>query len=196
MKIFDRPLHTGTLAVLALTFLATPPLLNAQMDHEGMDHDMGTPPGLEAAARQYESVRDYLMTAAERTPEELYGYRPTEEVRSLGELYGHVANAQYAFCSAVLEEDAEPFMNLEEGTKEQIVSGLRDGFEFCDRAYSDLGPQELHEEVTLFGSLAGPRIWVLVFNATHNWEHYGNVVTYLRMNGLVPPSSGGMQDGM
>jgi hypothetical protein len=39
--------------------------------------------------------------------------------------------------------------------------------------------------------MTGDRMWVLIFNATHNWEHYGNLVTYLRLNGIVPPSSGG-----
>jgi hypothetical protein len=50
------------------------------------------------------------------------------------------------------------------------------------------------EEVSLFGQ-TGSRLWVLVFNATHNWEHYGNLVTYMRLNGIVPPSSGGMSGG-
>jgi len=184
-------------ALLGLAALAAPQTVSAQDMDRDMDHEMEMGmemPGLAAARTLYESVRDFVMTAAENTPEAMYDYRPTDEVRSLGELYGHVGNAQYLFCGGATGESANAGMNLEEGTKAQIVAGLKAAFAFCDAAYAGMGHQELHGKVTFFGA-EQTRIHVLVWNATHNWEHYGNIVTYLRMNGLVPPSSGGMQGG-
>ena len=181
--------RSATVALMGLAAVAAPTALSAQMG--GMNHDMDMP-GLAAARAHYETVRDYVMTAAENTPEDLYDFRPTEEVRSFGELYGHIGNAQYLFCGAPMGEEADAGMDLEQGTKEQIVSGLRDAFAFCDRAYSGMDHEQLHGMITFFGQ-EHTRIHVLMWNAIHNWEHYGNLVTYLRLNGIVPPSSGGMQ---
>jgi uncharacterized damage-inducible protein DinB len=150
------------------------------------------PAGVEGARSVHEMVRGYVMATATSTDEELYAFRPTEEVRSLGELLGHIGNASFAFCSTALDEPSPATGNLEEaGSKEALVAGLQAAFDYCDRAYSELSPEQLAEEVTLFG-MTGDRMWVLIFNAAHNWEHYGNLVTYLRLNGIVPPSSGGM----
>lgn len=151
------------------------------------------PSGAEGARNVHEMVRGYIMASATGAPEELYAYRPTDEVRSFGELLGHIGNASFMLCSAALGESSPATGNLEEASnKEALVAGLQAAFEYCDRAYTELSPEQLAEEVSLFG-MSGDRLWVLIFNAAHNWEHYGNLVTYLRMNGIVPPSSGGMQ---
>jgi uncharacterized damage-inducible protein DinB len=150
-------------------------------------------PALDGARNLHEMVRDYLMTTANESSESLLAYRPTDEVRSLGEMLGHVGNASFAFCSTALGESSPATGDLEAvATKAELVSGLRAAFDYCDRAYREPTAAQLAEEVNLFG-MTGSRIWVLMFNATHNWEHYGNIVTYLRLNGIVPPSSrGGM----
>ena len=153
-------------------------------------HDGEMPP-LAAARMQYESVRDLILRTARGVPAEVLAYRPTEEVRSFSELLGHVANASFMFCSVVLDEDSPSSTNYEEVTDQAgLVAGLEEAFAYCDRAHTGLSGQSLMEEVSLFGQ-TGSRIWVLVFNATHDWEHYGNLVTYMRLNGIVPPSSGG-----
>jgi uncharacterized damage-inducible protein DinB len=175
----QRPLSVAILLALPALFLL-PSTASAQ-----------APAGLDGVRTMHEMVRGYVMATATSTPEELYAYRPTEEVRSLGELLGHIGNASFAFCSTALGETSPASGNLEEAeSKEALVDGLGSAFEYCDRAYSELTPAQLAEEVTLFG-MTGDRMWVLIFNATHNWEHYGNLVTYLRLNGIVPPSSGG-----
>ncbi len=148
-------------------------------------------PGLEGARAMHDMVRNFVMATATDTPEELYGFRPTDEVRSLGELLGHIGNASFAFCSAALGESSPATGNLEEAaSKADMIAGLTASFGYCDRAYSEPTAERLAEEVDLFG-MSGSRLWVLIFNATHTWEHYGNLVTYLRLNGIVPPSSGG-----
>jgi uncharacterized damage-inducible protein DinB len=174
-----RALLTGS-ALLALTLI--PGVGAAQ-----------SPAGMDGTRSMYEMVRGHIMTTATESSEDLYAYRPTDEVRSLGELLGHVGNASFMFCSTALGETSPATSNLEEaGSKAEVVAGLEAAFAYCDRAYSELSADQLAEEVNLFG-MTGDRMWILVFNATHDWEHYGNLVTYMRLNGIVPPSSrGGM----
>lgn len=179
-------IRLACLAALAVLVVAPSDAL-AQMGPHG-----GDMPAMDAARRQYEAVRDYMLQTARGIPESVVAYRPTDEVRSFGELLGHVANASYAFCSAALGEDSPASMNYEEVTdKAGLTAGLEAAFAYCDRAHAELRGPRLMEEVSLFGQ-TGSRLWVLMFNATHSWEHYGNLVTYMRLNGIVPPSSGGM----
>jgi uncharacterized damage-inducible protein DinB len=182
--------HTiGMLALLAVAFV--PAAAQAQeMEHkEGMDHMQHHGAGIAAVQPQYDQVKGWMIATAEMMPEENYGYRPTEAVRSFGELMGHVANAGYMFCSAVLGEDSPNATNIEKTvtSKAGLVEAVKTMFAYCDKAYQ-IDEMKAMEEVTFFGR-QGSRLWVLVFNSTHNFEHYGNLVTYLRMNGMTPPSS-------
>jgi uncharacterized damage-inducible protein DinB len=158
--------------------------------------DAGAGAGLIGAALQpYESVRDHVLQTARNAPAEVLSYRPTEDTRSFRELLGHIANASYAFCSAALGESSPGTQNFEQvEDREALTRGLEEAFAYCDRAHGALDDAQLVEQVELFGQ-TGSRLWVLVFNATHTWEHYGNLVTYMRLNGIVPPSSGGLTGG-
>jgi len=133
-------------------------------------------------------VQGYLIAAAEQMPEEFYGYQPTEEVRTCGQIVGHVANALYMFCGTASGAGPQGPEHLEERTlKAGLVEAIKLGFSQCDAAYA-IDDAKGMEEVEFFGQ-SGTRLWVLTFNIAHNWEHYGNLVTYMRANGLVPPSS-------
>jgi uncharacterized damage-inducible protein DinB len=133
-------------------------------------------------------AKGYLVAAAEQMPEENFGYRPTEEVRTFGQIVGHVANANYMICGAASGEPAEPGEDFEERTtKEGLVEAIKMSFEFCDKAYA-MEDMKAMEEFEFFGGTR-TRLFALAFNASHNFEHYGNLVTYMRANGLVPPSS-------
>jgi len=147
---------------------------------------------VQSVAPLYQMVKGYLIASAEQMPEELYDYRPTDEVRSFGQIIGHVANAQYMFCGAATGSGNQAPENFEERTtKAGLVEAIRMGFAACDGAYS-MDDATAMEEVEFFGN-TGTRLWVLTFNVSHAWEHYGNLVTYFRANGMVPPSSqGGM----
>lgn len=131
-----------------------------------------------------------LIAAAEQMPEEFYGYRPTEEVRTFGQIVDHVANALYMFCGTASGGEARGPENFEERTSRAgLVEAIKLGFSQCDAAYA-MDDMKAMEEVEFFGQ-TGTRLWVMTFNLAHNWEHYGNLVTYMRANGLVPPSSQG-----
>jgi len=141
----------------------------------------------------YEMAKGWLTRAAEQVPEEHYSFKPTPEVRTFGQLIGHVADAQYMMCSAIKGETNPAKGSFEKTTdKAALVQALKDSFGYCDGAYQ-ISEMKAMEEISLFEGMKGSRLWALVFNAAHDWEHYGNVVTYMRLKGMVPPSS---QQGM
>lgn len=137
----------------------------------------------------WEGVTEYITRAAEQLPQEKYGYKPTDNVRTFGELIGHIAGAQNLICAAALGEPqrAEDEIEKSVSTKAGLVGALKASTNYCRRAYSQ-SDTEAAGETTLFGS-AHTRIYALTMNAVHNGEHYGNIVTYLRLLGMVPPSS-------
>jgi uncharacterized damage-inducible protein DinB len=141
----------------------------------------------------YDMAKDWLIRSAEQMPEENYAFKPTPEVRSFGQLIGHVSNASYMFCSAAKGEKSPSTSDFEKTTsKAALVKAIKDAFAYCDGAYQ-ITDAKATEEVTLFEGMKGSKLWILMFNVAHDTEHYGNIVTYLRIKGLVPPSSqGGM----
>lgn len=132
----------------------------------------------------------YVVAAAEQMPEAEYGFKPTPEVRSFGQLVGHVANAQFMICSVALGESSPSRQNWEETTdKAALVQALRESSALCERAYAQ-SDEAAMAMANLFGREM-TRLGILALNAAHNFEHYGNMVTYLRIKGMVPPSSQG-----
>jgi uncharacterized damage-inducible protein DinB len=136
-------------------------------------------------------VKNNIIKAAEKMPEENYAFKPTPDVRSFGQLVGHVADAQYMFCAAVLGKTApRPGVEKNKTTKADLVLALKEAFAYCDTAYDGFTDAQAAETVKFFGGDQA-KTTVLSFNTGHNFEHYGNIVTYLRLKGLVPPSSEG-----
>jgi uncharacterized damage-inducible protein DinB len=137
----------------------------------------------------YMYVRGYVTAAAEKMPETNYSFKPTPEVRSFGQLVGHVADAQNNFCSMILGEK-NPSLDIEKTktSKADLVQALHDANTYCDKAYGSMTDADAATIVSM-----GPRklakITILSINTAHLDEHYGNMVTYMRLKGLVPPSS-------
>jgi uncharacterized damage-inducible protein DinB len=144
---------------------------------------------VESSRQLYEAVKDFLIRSAEQMPEAEYAFQPTPEVRTFGQLIGHVANAQYMICATALGETNPNTENIEEArtTKAALQEALRASFAYCDRAYQ-LTDAAAMQKVNLFGQ-ERTRLGVLNLNVAHDFEHYGNIITYMRLKGLVPPSS-------
>jgi uncharacterized damage-inducible protein DinB len=137
----------------------------------------------------YTGITKILLRAAEKMPEENYSFRPAESVRTYGQIIGHLADAQYMFCSIELgEKDPEPKIEQTKTSKADLIAALQESFSYCDKAYDGLTDASAAQTVTLFGGPT-PRIGVLSVNNMHNMEHYGNLVTYMRMKNIVPPTS-------
>lgn len=167
----------SVLTLAALAVLGVPAAASAQ-------------PVTQSLQGLFNVTRTNILASARLVDEELYSFRPTEDVRSMGELFAHIANAQYAFCSAAAGESSPATENFEQSrtTKASIVEALELGFGYCDDVYAGMTDAKGAGAVTFFN---GPNTahGVLAFNSAHNYEHYGNLVTYMRLNGIVPPSS-------
>ncbi len=131
-----------------------------------------------------------IMKTAEMLDEDIFAYRPNEDVRTAGQILAHVANAQFLFCSAAAGAENPSQVNYEETavTKADIIAALQAGFEYCNGVYSGMSDEAGAEMKSLFGMTMAAS-GIMAFNSAHNYEHYGNLVTYMRMNGIVPPSS-------
>src|SRR5205809_218395 len=130
-----------------------------------------------------------IERAAEKLPEEQFAFKPDAAVRSFGQILGHVADANYTFCSGVLGESSpSPGIEKTKTTKAELTVALRNAFAYCSRAYDALTDANANETVKAYGQERN-KLGVLWFNASHNLEHYGNLVVYMRLKGIVPPSS-------
>ena len=137
----------------------------------------------------WKSVIGNLNQAATEISESMYSYRPTPDVRSFGELFAHVAGSQKMYCAMALGDKAPGEADVEKTakTKAAIVAALKESNDYCERAYSQTD-DNVRAPVDIFGQ-QHPRFYALIANAAHDGEHYGNIVTYMRLNKLVPPSS-------
>jgi len=137
----------------------------------------------------YSRVKDILLRSAEKMPEENYSFKPVDTVRSYGQIVGHVADAQYLFCSIALGEQ-NPGLKIEQTktSKADLIAALNTAFAYCDKAYDGMTDASAAQMIKLFGNDA-PRLAALTVNNMHDLEHYGNLVTYMRLKGIVPPSS-------
>jgi uncharacterized damage-inducible protein DinB len=137
----------------------------------------------------YAGLKGILLRSAEKMPEESYSFKPTDAVRSYGQILGHVADAQYMFCSTVLGE-ANPALKIEQTktSKADLIAALKDVFAYCDKAYNAMTDASAVQTVKLFGGDV-PKLGVLSVNNLHSVEHYGNLITYMRMKSIVPPTS-------
>lgn len=137
----------------------------------------------------YSFISGTVVRAAEKMPEENYAFKPTPEVRSFGQLVGHVADANYMFC-AQASGMTNPGLNIEKTktSKADLVAAVKGAVAFCNKAFDSMTDAKGSEMVKLFNfNLA--KLSLLSLNTAHTDEHYGNMVTYMRMKGLVPPSS-------
>ena len=150
-------------------------------------HGQDDPLSTEAKS-DYRIVRDFVIRAAEKMPAEAYGFKPTPEVRSFAQLIGHIADDQYAYCSAVKGENKSSDFEKTAPPKAEMVAALKSAFAYCDAAYDVLVDVSATDKVKFRGREV-PKIIVFLLHSGHAWEHYGNVVVYLRLKGLVPPSS-------
>ena len=139
--------------------------------------------------RAYGQMKVWLLRSSEKMPEDNYTFKPTDTIRSFGQVVGHVADAQYLFCSSVLgEKHPAPKIEQNKTSKADLLVALKDGFAYCDKAYDGMTDASAAQMVKFFGGDT-PKLSVLTVNIANSAEHYGNLVTYMRLKDIVPPSS-------
>ena len=179
------------LTIAALVACAAAPAA-AQTSDGGADQLLS--PSMAASVKAMHGViRRNLAEAAAAMPAADYAFKPTPQVRSFGQLIGHVVNANFYFCSQARGEKMPSATDFEKtAEKEALVKALNEALAYCDAAYDGTTDANVGQAVTVQGRGGGKpttRGLVLTFNTTHNNEHYGNVVVYLRLKGVVPPST-------
>jgi len=139
------------------------------------------------AMQAYTGIKNNLTKLADKVPEDTYGYKPTDSIRTLGQLIGHVADANLRTCSAVNGE-LKPATAGKMTAKADLVGALKASFDECDKAFGTLTDANLADVIkTPRGERS--RLSSLLGIVVHGNEEYGYMAVYLRMKGIVPPSS-------
>lgn len=166
------------LALAALLSLLSPNLLAAQENpfsgYEKMMH---------------RGMKVLLIASAERMPDESYDFRPAELVRTYGQILGHIADSYYMFCSTALgAPNPAPKVEQTQATKPQLIAALKEAFAYCDAAFDEINDAAGAELVTFRGAPLA-KLNVLGAMHVHTSLHYGNLITYMRIKNIVPPTS-------
>ncbi len=146
-----------------------------------------TPSVADAIRQSYNVVKSNLLKAADKMPDDGYDFKPTPEERSFGGWVAHVADAQTAGCSRALGTPKTPSA-ASKTTKADLVAALKDSFDTCDAAYAALTDANASEPIQSYRGPT-PRLAALAGNVAHDNECYGSMAVYLRLKGIVPPSS-------
>ena len=154
-------------------------------------------PGVIAEVKNhYTTIQNNIIKAAEQFPADKLTWQPTPAVRSWARLIGHITDDNNYSC-AQLAGEAQPPARVDpvdnqdspanKLSREELVRGLRESVARCDKAFAAVNESNMGERATSTGRRS--KFFTLIYNTSHTNEHYGNIVTYLRLNNLVPPSS-------
>jgi uncharacterized damage-inducible protein DinB len=148
--------------------------------------------------RQYKDIQALILKTAEKVGEDLYSFKPTPDVRSLGGVLGHVADGNNLLCriaageavdfDKIMKDLSSVQVHEKKTTKSEIIAALNESRAFCESVFAKLTDAAAEENVSWFSGKM-PKLMMMTFVTSHSWEHYGNLVTYMRLKGIVPPSS-------
>jgi len=154
-----------------------------------------SPDPLSAEVRwTYSTIKNNLLKLAEKMPAENYGFRPTPEVETFGRRVAHIADANMNVCTG-LNGERKPLGAASKTSKAELVAALKESFAYCDRVFDALTDTTARETVS--SRLGGPfppeptrsRLATLYNLVRHSNEMYGYMAVYLRLKGIVPPTS-------
>jgi len=139
---------------------------------------------------QWEGTRKLVVGMAEAIPEAKYDYKPTPEVRSFREQLVHLVGENHMFMGMVAGDkpmDRKVLDGLK--TREDILKALGDSYDNGTKVLAGLTDEKALESVPAFGGKQTPRWAIVMANIVDNMDHYGNLVVYVRLNGITPPRS-------
>lgn len=141
----------------------------------------------------WKTVEGYIKDSADLMDEAGYSFKPVDSVRTFGAILAHVTGANYEYCSSVKGEKSphgEADFEKTLTKKADIVKALNESLAYCDAAYDAATDASIAQLApSAFGNRQSPKASALIGNVAHLNEHYGNLVTYFRIKGIVPPSS-------
>jgi uncharacterized damage-inducible protein DinB len=172
-----------TLSKAFLAMTATCALVSAQTKP-------AADPLIEGSHGLFTQISGLILRSADKIPENLWSFQATPEVRTIGQLFAHIADASNHICAtAVGAKMSTVSVENTMKTKAEIVAALKKEFAGCDADYAAMTPASALQVLDLGGGTKRTRITEMDYEVAHTWEHYGNLVTYMRLKGIIPPSS-------
>lgn len=138
--------------------------------------------------------KEWLVNAADAMPDDKFGYKPTPAQRSYGEQIMHVVQANQFMAGVLGGKTPAPAINLKAATKAEVMTALRQSMDSWELVLKEFTDQQLNERVAA-GGFMGPsatsasRLRLIYGSMQHTYDIYGQMVVYLRLNGIVPPAS-------
>src|SRR6266487_2193643 len=172
----------------------------------GASASPSAPPTVASAIdREVSIVEKEVVDAAEAMPEDKFDFSPDKlnlpgsdykGVRTFGEQLKHIAASNYLIWSPITGEKPPDTVNNGKGPdnmkgKAEIIKYLKDSFAFGHKAVATLNDSNLVQPIIRNNKPPTTRLFLATFAAAHAFDHYGQLVEYLRMNGIIPPASRG-----
>lgn len=156
--------------------------------HPSAGQDSATPSLVSEALAGYSQTKTIIIAAAEYMPAENFSFKPTPEIRSYGELFTHVAQVQTSICAVIGGSSPAKEPASTATTKDDVIAVLKKSFDACDAAFATVTEANA-TQVSGNGFMRGTKLGNIQKNTAHNNEMYGQMVVYLRLKGIVPPST-------
>jgi uncharacterized damage-inducible protein DinB len=201
-----KQLQTCLLLTAALSLAAALAYAQGAKSSPAAGASASTPPTIASAIdREISIVEKEVVEAAEAMPENKFDFSPEKlnlpgsdykGVRTFGEQLKHIAASNYLIWSPITGEKPPDTVNDGKGpdnmkAKADIIKYLKDSFAFGHKSVATLNSSNLVEPITSGSGRPTTRLFLATFAPAHCFDHYGQMVEYLRMNGIVPPASRG-----
>jgi uncharacterized damage-inducible protein DinB len=203
-----KHIQTSFLLTAALSLAAASTFAQAAKSSPaaGASASPSTPPTIASSIdREITIVEKEVVEAAEAMPENKFDFSPEKlnvsgsdykGVRTFGEQLKHIAASNYLIWSPITGEKAPDNVNDGKGpdnmkAKDEIIKYVKDSFAFGHKSVATLNSTNLVQPITSSSGRQTTRLFLATFAAAHAFDHYGQMVEYLRMNGIVPPASRG-----
>ena len=200
--------HTSLLLTAALSLAAASAYAQATKNSPAADSSSSpsTPPTIASAIdREIGVVEKEVIEAAEAMPEDKFDFSPEKlnipgsdykGVRTFGQQLKHIAASNYLIWSPITGEKPPDNVNDGKGpdnmkTKAEIIQYVKDSFAFGHKAVATLNESNLVQPIPRNNRPPTTRLYLATFAPAHCFDHYGQMIEYLRMNGIVPPASRG-----
>jgi uncharacterized damage-inducible protein DinB len=147
-------------------------------------------PVVTSAKEVFERQSAYMGAAAEQMPEDKYGYHPTPDQWTYGKIVAHVVGGNFAVCGMLSGDGPAKGPAVTDTTpKDQLVSALKQSFDACQKSLDGLQDSSLGATITYFRGAKKPRARALIELTDDLVDHYSQMASYLRLNGMTPPSA-------
>jgi hypothetical protein len=152
-------------------------------------------PVSDALREQAKRATTNLVSSAELMPADKYGFHPTEPQMTFGQLVVHITQTNVGLCSGITGSES-PFTQEQlramspSQPKDTLVGALKRSFDFCTEALAKVIDTHLPEELSVFGRATGQSKAVGIVTIAADWaDHYSTAASYLRQNGILPPTA-------